>query len=137
MKIRELMEHYSFAKADVERVWSEINHVCFDGTLDRPTFVIEDDLNHLYPGLAEGKDTLGHCDEDPDDGAIVILLSRKIESAKELIAVLAHEMVHQSLAQEFGYAAMLKIGHGPLFSQHAVSIRLYHNTPLLDREFGG
>jgi hypothetical protein len=51
-------------------------------------------------------------------------------SEVELIQVLAHEMVHQALAEKHGYVGMLKIGHGAEFMSYADDIKKYRGIKL-------
>ena len=140
MKLRDLLETtYHFSQADVKRLWREINHTCFDGELTEPPIYIEQDLNHLVPKQYTDKfgggDALGYCDEDPETKEIVLLISTKVESARELMEVLAHEMVHQALAEKHGYIGMLKVGHGAEFMSYAPAIKKYYNMKLLGASY--
>ena len=140
MKLRDLLEiTYHFSQADVKRLWREINHTCFDGELTEPPIYIEQDLNHLVPKQYADKfgegDALGYCDEDPETKEIVLLISTKVESARELMEVLAHEMVHQALAEKHGYIGMLKVGHGAEFMSYAPAIKKYYNMKLLGASY--
>ena len=144
MKIADLFEQeFTFNKSRVERLWKEINDVCFDGELHKPMILIEEDLNHLVPSSWKDTDKdgqcLGYCDLDPDPEDnphdIVLLFSHKIDNAKELVEVVAHEMVHQALAEKHGYRGMLKIGHGSEFMAYKDAVKKYHNTTLHGASF--
>jgi hypothetical protein len=140
MKLHGLFEStYRFSQADVRRLWCEINYTCFNGELTEPPIYIEQDLNHLvqkqYTDKFGGGDALGYCDEDPETKEIVLLLGTKIESARELMEVLAYEMVHQALAEKHGYIGMLKVGHDAEFMSYAQAIKKYYNLKLLGASY--
>lgn len=130
---------FDFSLNDVKQLWREINHVCFEGDLHEPLILIEEDLAHLLTPeqqriMADRFGTgqiLGYCDEDPETGEVVLLFCSDMDDARELVAVVAHEMVHQALAEKHGYRGMLKVGHGPEFMGYAADIKKYHNTKLL------
>ena len=128
MKIHELLENkFTFTLAQVRQLWRELNATSFNGDLTEPLILIEQDLDHMVPpGYADkfgGGDVLGFCDEDPESKELVLLLSMKINDAVELMEVVAHEMVHQALAEEHGYQQMLRIGHGTAFMSYALAIK--------------
>jgi hypothetical protein len=135
MKLKDLLESYHFTIQQTKQLWRELNKVAFDGELKEPPIYLESDLNHLVPPDYGDKfgsgDCLGYCDEDPETKEIVLLISTKIESARELMMVLAHEMVHQALAEKHSYYEMLKIGHGEEFMSYAPKIKRYHDLKLV------
>ena len=141
MKIHELLAEaaYRFTASDVKRLWREINHTCFNGDLTEPPIYLEQDLNHLVPKAYADKfgggDALGYCDEDPESKEIVLLISTKVESPRELMEVVGHEMVHQALAEKHGYVGMLKVGHGAEFMSYAPAIKKYYNMTLLGASY--
>jgi hypothetical protein len=139
MKLAELKAPYTFTMSMVKQLWQELNKACFESKLHEPPIYLESSLNHLVSGQYldkhENGDVLGFCDEDPETHELVLLLSTKIESPHELMQVLAHEMVHQALAEKLGYVQMLKVGHGPAFMAYAPAIKRYHNLVLFGASF--
>jgi hypothetical protein len=124
-----------FSIHDIEQVWEDINTKIFDGNLKRPKFRLEDDLNYLVPKeFHPGPDAhiLGFCNQVNDK--IVLQFSKEIYNAakpmREMIEVVAHEMVHQDLAQIHGYKEMCEIDHGPEFMAYAPRIKNYYNIIL-------
>ena len=135
MKLFEILnEQFIFDLNQVGQLWADINKVCFNNKLNKPPIYIEPDLNHLVPPEYADKfgsgDVLGYCDEDPETKEIVLLVAAKMHTAIELMQVVAHEMVHQALAEKYGYQKMLQIGHGQEFIEYANSVKKYHNTVL-------
>jgi hypothetical protein len=137
--LEESNQRFDFTQTDVRRLWRDINAVCFNGDLYEPPIYVESNLNHLMSREVAQKiadrfgkvDILGYCDEDPETQEIVLLFNSNMRTARELMAVVAHEMVHQALAEKHGYATMVKMGHGPEFRAYAPAIKKYHNLDLL------
>lgn len=138
-----LNEAFSYSVADVKRLWNEINNISFDGTLNVPKIFLESNFDHLVPAeyLAFVRKTnpnaeiMGFCDEDPEDHDTVLLIANHITDPVELIQVVAHEMVHQAIAEEKGYSQMEKIGHNAEFMAYAEKIKKYHHTSLIGKEY--
>ena len=129
-----------FTIADYTRVWKEINQVCFDGELSEPKIFLDNDLSHLvddpkYFDRFENGQIIGYCDEDPDDHEIVLLFWNGLSDPREMIQVVAHEMVHQALAEKYSYEKMLKLGHGPEFMSYSNTIKAYHNIELFGASY--
>jgi hypothetical protein len=148
MRFKQFMEDaqqrpFDFNVNDVKQLWREINRVSFGGKLHEPPIYVEPTLNHLLnPAQAQqmadefgSGEILGYCDEDPETGEVVLLFNADMRTASELMDVVAHEMVHQALAQEYGYVGMLKAGHGPKFMAYAPAIAKYHGVKLLDASY--
>jgi hypothetical protein len=132
---------YAYDLSICWRLWNEINEVCFDGTLRPPVrIVIESDLSHMLNGRLHelddgtGGGIAGYCDLDNDTGQEVLLLLDDM-NARELMEVLAHEMVHQHLAQTLGYTNMCRTGHTELFNSYAPKIHKYYGINLLDSSY--
>lgn len=125
-----LTENYTFTIFDIEKVWEDINAKLFDDKLKRPKFRLEDDLNYLVPEehRPENAYILGYCDQD--NNKTILRFCTRIDDPEELIAVIAHEMVHQSLAEKHGYEKMVDIDHGPDFMAYAPLLKNYHNIVL-------
>lgn len=127
---------YAYDQTICWRLWNEINDACFDGELRPPLkIIVESDLQHLLEGRHEldegqGGGVAGYCDIDPDTGQEVILLIDDMD-ARELMEVMAHEMVHQHLAQTQGYTKMCQIGHAAAFEGYAERIARYYGIKLL------
>ena len=102
------------------QTWRLLNRTCFNNQLDPPLFILfENNLDHLVdpthrkPAGTGGP--AGYTDLDPDTGKEVLLIADDITDPALFMAVIGHEMVHQSLSQKLGYTEMLKAGHGPVF----------------------
>lgn len=143
MKLQQLLESFNYTLPDVKRLWTEINQVCFDGELTEPKIFIEPDLSHLIDEATMERirekhgnaDIMGYCDEDPDTHEVVLLFLDDMADGHELMQVVAHEMVHQALAEKYDYDQMRRIGHGPEFMSYAEKIRKYHNAKLLGASY--
>ena len=143
MKLKQLLESFHYTLADVKRLWTEINQVCFDGELTEPKIFIEPDLSHLVDEETMKRiqqkhgnaDIMGFCDEDPESHDIVLLFLDDMADGQELMQVVAHEMVHQALAEKHGYEQMKRLGHGPEFMAYAEQIKKYHNANLLGASY--
>ncbi len=139
MKLQHLLESFNYTVDDVRRLWVEINQVCFDGELTEPKIFIESDLAHLIDEPTREKirkqhgdvDIMGYCDQDPETHDIVLLFLDDMADGRELLQIVAHEMVHQALAEKHGYDQMRRFGHGPEFKAYAPLIKKYHNAKLL------
>jgi hypothetical protein len=135
MKFHEISEQqFQVTLSKVKHLWHDINNVCFEGKLKEPRILLEPDLSHLISPeyrerMGEGE-AMGYCDRDPESGEIVLLFSNKITDPRELMQVVAHEMVHQDLAEEHGYDEMLRIGHSTGFTRYTSIIKRYYNTVL-------
>lgn len=127
---------YAYDQTICWRLWNEINDTCFDGELRPPLkIIVESDLSHLLEGRHEldegqGGGVAGYCDIDPDTQQEVILLIDDMD-ARELMEVMAHEMVHQHLAQTHGYTNMCRLGHAAAFEEYAPRIARYYGIKLL------
>ena len=145
MKLKDLSEQkFSFTLSQLHRLWGEINEACFDGELTKPRLLIEDNLDHMVPAdyLAQARkedpdaEIMGFVDEDiHGDNGLVVLIADIMSGPKELVEVVAHEMVHQALAEKHGYKKMCQIGHGHEFMEYAEAIKKYHNTTLIGKEY--
>lgn len=134
--VKEHASAYAYDQSICWRLWNEINDTCFDGELRPPLrIVIESDLQHLLDRKHEldegqGGGVAGYCDIDPDTEQEVILLVDDMD-ARELMEVMAHEMVHQHLAQTHGYLNMCRLGHAAVFESYAPRIARYYGIKLL------
>lgn len=130
----------SFTLSQCWRLWNEINEVCFDGELRPPLhIIIERDLSHLidhnHPlDEGDGGGIAGFCDLDPHTHQEVLLFRSDLQP-RELMEVMAHEMVHQHLAQTVGYRRMCQIGHNRVFDDYAERISRYHGLKLLGEKY--
>lgn len=137
-----------FSPQEVIQLWSLLNDRCFDSKLKKPIIVLDDqqgiearveDFIEDW-GLANAEDrkggsTLGLVLWDFKRSLAVIVLSKSLTSAHDLMHVLAHEMVHQALAEKHGYQTMCRIGHGPQFSAYQMNIERYPGLTLLGANF--
>jgi hypothetical protein len=138
----------SYSGSEVAQLWTVLNRVCFDSALTRPFFSIEsqadmanrvNDFVHDY-GLdpsqnKHGNQTLGFTlwDFKADKAAIVI--SKDVKDAHTLIVTMAHEMVHQALAETYGFVEMCKMGHGPKFVAYKSKVERYKGLYLTNDRF--
>jgi hypothetical protein len=133
MKLKTFLQEYqfSFSVEQVKLLWEDINETCFDSELKLPKLeIVEQDVINKFKSEKdpEDADILGYCGEK--NGEIFLMFSKEIESASELMETVAHEMVHQDLAEKYGYLRMLQIGHKAAFMDYKPIIKLYHNVVL-------
>lgn len=118
----------SYTSVELKNTWNHLNQVCFDGILKVPFLAMEspdtllsrvDDFVADYnidPKLdVRSGYPAGLCLWDFPRDRATILISRDIKTANEFLEVVAHEMVHQAIAQQLGFKEMCVIGHGPVF----------------------
>ena len=121
----------SYTSAELRNTWKHLNQVCFDGSLTVPFLAMEssdtllsrvDDFVEDYnidPKLdVRSGYPAGLCLWDFPRDRATILVSKDIKTANEFIEVVAHEMVHQAIAQQLGFKEMCVIGHGPVFMSY-------------------
>jgi hypothetical protein len=116
----------------VEHHWKAINKASFDGKLKHPKISVlsQEDMNKL--GKSSDGDILGYCDAKDLDN-IKLYFSKDITDIIELAKIVAHEMVHQALAQELGYHEMRIAEHGSKFMAYAPQIKKYRGTLLVGK----
>jgi len=134
--LAERQSNYTVRLDDIKAVWQDINTKLFEDELNTPKFTLEDDLNYLAPEEkrpSEHAYILGYTDHD--SSGVVLRFCKRIENPREMIEVVAHEMVHQALAERYGYDEMLRVGHGPRFMRYGVLLKKYHNI-VLSRTLG-
>ena len=119
----------------IEKIWHDANGKIFDSELKLPKFSLEDDLNYLAKRFGpdaheESKhgDMLGYCDRE--GSRIILRFSKKIRTARELLEVVVHEMVHQAEAERTTWLKMLKDPHGEEFLSWEEKVSKYHNLSL-------
>src|SRR5574343_1964632 len=103
MKLKTFLQEYqfSFSVEQVKLLWEDINETCFDNELKLPKLeIVEQDVINKFKSEKdpEDADILGYCGEK--NGEIFLMFSKEIESASELMETVAHEMVHQDLAEK-------------------------------------
>ena len=137
MKTLTPAETANFNTHHLWQLWHLLNDTCFDGELEKPLYILQEpDLSHMidrpHPIKREGEDgeIAGYCDQDPTTKRIVLLFLNNL-SEREMLRVMAHEMVHQHMAQIHGYRAMCDMGHGTAFMEYRERIRRYKGLDLL------
>ena len=130
----------------LKNLWELLNDTCFEGSLNPPILIQEGgkDLNsrvedfvidHGLPHLdMRGNETCGLVLWDHNRDRAIIVINSGL-NPKDLMLTMAHEMVHQKLAQELGYYAMCRAGHGPLFRSYKESVMRYKGLYLTDANF--
>ncbi len=128
-----------FSLQQANQLFRDMNRIIFNNEISAPWIIFESNLNHLVPpqfaDLTKDGDVLGFCDLDPDTKKCVILLNAKIRRADTFMEVLAHEMVHQHLAETTSYQDMLRAGHGPTFMAYTSKVRQYRGLILRGATF--
>lgn len=138
----------TFSVNEIKQLWVLLNERCFDGRLREPIFSLEYDLmerandfasdNHITPIDADGdsgKHLLGLCLWQFSRNRAVILLDKSITDPRTLVKVMAHEMVHQDLAEQHGFGEMCRMGHGPAFKAYKQLIERYPGLRLTGEDF--
>lgn len=135
----------TYSKASVAIIWQEANRVCFNGELNSAEFSVEQNLSkYLQFFTAEdgGGEMLAFCDwsnvtfdsrQKPYDMhkfTPVLRFVKHIKDRQTLEQIVVHEMVHQRIAQDVGYAEMCNIGHGPGFMKYSAAVRKFKNVEL-------
>lgn len=125
-------------------LWQDFNATCFDGNLRAPLILLESGRKlseRIEDFIADH--SLSHVDktDDNEPGGLVlwsastqravIIINSGMDLAETKI-VLAHEMVHQALAEEHGYIPMCRLGHGPSFLAYKRNIERYPGLYLTD-----
>lgn len=149
LEARQRLEASGYSSREVLALWHHLNEVCFDSSLKQPLIAVEDNESLLvrYDDFVEDY-KVAHADVKPDGAFVegmvlwdsirkraVIILNKGITTAKDLMLILAHEMVHQALAEKYGYNQMCRIGHGPRFKAYASKVARYPKLYLTGPDF--
>jgi hypothetical protein len=133
---QEAERYFKFNVQQLQLLWKDINKVCFNNEMDFHKTHIT--IEHSLSKYASKKDIdkrgsdaeiMGFVNETMD-GIITIEICEKIQDARELMEIFAHEMVHQYLAVTKSYDEMWDIGHKKEFMDFAPAIAKYHNIEL-------
>lgn len=140
-------ERITFTASQVAKLWELLNATCFSNALSKPSFVIQRNLkkrvsdfiaDYNLPAHADTTkqgDTLGLVLWDFKRNQATIVIDTSVDNPKDLMMVLAHEMVHQALAEKHGYQKMCVIAHGPEFKAYKANIERYKGLKLTGEDF--